>query len=112
MSKSISYNNQGHIPAITSTRSKGRLKYKPMPATAKALADAGLYRVQFRNSSFIAHPKRGPEQDWMNCTLPKEPHTFRIMYAVNLTKAMAERVVRFWQARPMADTFEFRIIPE
>lgn len=114
MNKTPAYNRSGAEPAPA--KLKGRLKYKPMPQTARELADSTLYRVQyrvqFRNSSFIAHPRRGPEQEWRECILPRDLSQTRVMYAVNLPKDTAEQVIQYWNNRPAGDTFEFRLVKE
>lgn len=110
MNKTPAYNRSGVEPVPA--RPKGRIKYKPMPQTVRELAASTLYRVQFRNSAFIAHPRRDPEQDWVICTLPKEPDSYRVMYAVNLPKDTAEQVIQYWKNRPAGDTFEYRLVKE
>ena len=93
MKQVTTFNSAGSSPA--QAKPKGRLKYKPMPQTVRELAASTLYRVQFRNSAFIAHPRRDPEQDWVICTVPKEPDSYRVMYAVNLPKDTAEQVIQY-----------------
>lgn len=79
---------------------QGKLKYKPLPQTSRHEL-AGLFRVEYRTVSMVAHAKRQPNEGW-----------HEIIGKPVLTLEQAESKIRNEKAHPKyGGWFEHRMIP-